>query len=292
MTSPPSNNAAGSDLAAVRGENSPPPCRVCGGRAYRPFALKNGFHLDRCQDCGLVQVTDDLSQVNLEDYYGQEFFEETYDWLQAPGSGRRKEYRKFHYRMGEIERLMPGKGTILDIGCSFGFFLDVARARGWQPVGVEIGAYAAKFARDELEIEVHVCDLLNAPLEEGRFDVITMWNVLEHLNDPLAEFRRINALLKPGGLIVFTTGDVDSYVRRIEGLRWRALIPPIHVANYNFNAIRRLFANTGFEVARRSVALPREALLQQLGVIGLFKALRLSDKMMIFGRKIASLPLP
>lgn len=266
-----------------------PPCRICADTMYRPFAIKNGFHLERCQGCGLVQVTDDLSKVNLAEYYDQEFFDETYDWLQEAGPGRRKEYRKFNYRLEEIEALKPQKGVILDIGCSFGFFLDVARTRGWHPVGVEIGEYAARFAREKLSLEVHIGDLLEAPLEEGRFDAITMWNVLEHLNDPLAQFRRINALLKPGGLIVFTTGDVDSYIRRIEGLRWRALIPPIHVANYSFPVIERMFERTGFEVAKRSVALPREADLKAAGLIGVFKALRFSDKMMIFGRKIASL---
>lgn len=280
--------ASGTATRADAPDRGKPPCRICQGTRYSPFAEKNGFHLERCQGCGLVQVTDDLRQVNLADYYDQEFFDETYDWLQAPGAGRRKEYRKFNYRLGEIEKLKPEKGAILDIGCSFGFFLDVARARGWRPVGVEIGDYAARFAREKLSLEVHVRDLLEAPLDDGRFDAITMWNVLEHLNDPLAQFHRINALLKPGGVIVFTTGDVDSYIRRLEGLRWRALIPPIHVANYNFGAIQRLFERTGFEVAVRSVALPREADLKALGAIGLLKAARFSDKMMIFGRKIGA----
>lgn len=274
------------DTHAQRPGHGKPPCRICGGTAYDPFAVKNGFHLERCLGCGLVQVTDDLSGVNLAEYYDQEFFDETYDWLQAPGRGRRKEYRKFNYRLEEIEALKPKKGVILDIGCSFGFFLDMARTRGWTPVGVEIGEYAARFAHDKLDLEVHVGEILEAPLETARFDVITMWNVLEHLNDPLTQFRRINELLKPGGLIVFTTGDVDSYIRKLEGLRWRALIPPIHVANYNFSVIERLFEKTGFEVAKRSVALPREADLKALGIIGMFKALRFSDKMMIFGRKI------
>jgi len=227
--------------------------------------------------------------VNLEDYYDKEFFDDTYDWLQTPGAGRRKEYKKFHYRMAEVERFQPDKGRILDIGCSFGFFLDVARTRGWQTAGVEIGEYAATFARDKLGLDVYRGDLLDAPFEPGHFEAITMWNVLEHLDDPLSQLARINSLLKPNGSVVFTTGDTDSYMRRLQGLRWRALIPPIHVANYNAGAVERLLGKTGFALELRSVALPREALLRDLGVIGLLKALKLSDKMMVFGRKISEL---
>lgn len=248
---------------------------------------KNGFHLERCLRCGLVQVTDDLSKINLSDYYKQEFFDHAYMSLQRPGPGREKEYKKFHYRMDQIEKLKPGKGNILDIGCSFGLFLDVARSRGWHPVGIEIGEYAAKYAREELDIEVHVCDLLDAPLEPNSFDVITMWNVIEHVEDPVTAMLHINSLLKPNGLLVFTTGNVDSYLGRLQGAHWRMYIPPIHVANFSARTVERMLKSTGFEISVRTVALPRESLLRDLGLIGILKALKFSDKMMIFATKVA-----
>ena len=267
------------------GEVSPGVCRICGPTRFRSFATKNGFHLGRCEQCEAVQVTDDLSKVCLEDYYDKEFFDLAYMQLQTEGRGRRKEYAKFTYRMEEIEKLKPQKGKLLDVGCSFGFFLDVARHRGWQPVGIDIGEHAAKFARDELGLEVYVSDLRNAPLACNDFDVLSLWNVLEHLDEPVAEFHRVNALLKPGGIVVFTTGAVDSYLARLQGLRWRMFIPPFHVVNYNAAAIAKLLNQTGFSLEVRSVALPREALLKRLHLIGVFKRLRFSDKMMIFARK-------
>jgi len=221
----------------------------------------------------------------LDDYYNKGFFDVTYRHLLEDGSGRRKEYAKFSYRLEEIEKLRPQKGKILDIGCSFGFFLDVARGRGWQPVGIDIGEHAVEFGRDELGLEVYVSDLRNAPPACREVDVITLWNVVEHLDEPAVEFRHINALLKPGGLVVFTTGDLDSYVTRLQGLRWRMFIPPIHVVNYNATAVTKLLDQTGFSVEARSVALPREELLKRLHLLGIFKALRFSDKMMVFARK-------
>ena len=259
-------------------------CRLCGPSEFSDFAVIDGFCLQRCRQCSLVQITDDLSNVNLEDYYDQKFFDETYDWLKE-AKGRQKEYRKFDYRLEEIEKLKPGKGKILDLGCSFGFFLDVARGRGWNAVGVEVGEYAAKFVRDKLDLDVHTGDLMDVDLPADHFEAVTLWNVLEHLDDPVAQLMRINGLMKTGGVFVLTTGDIDSYIRKVEGLRWRALIPPIHVANYSVAAVTRLLELTGFSLWVRSVALPREALLKKIGVIGLLKALRFSDKMMIFARK-------
>jgi pimeloyl-ACP methyl ester carboxylesterase len=259
-------------------------CRICGSSDYRLFTVKDGFHLQRCRRCDLLQVTDNLSSVNLEDYYGQEFFEQTYDWLEKR-RGRRKEYAKFHHRMAEIEKHKPDKGAILDVGCSFGFFLDVARDRSWQPAGVEIGEHAARFARSELGLEVHVSQLRDSPLPQGRFDVVTFWNVLEHLDDPVSDFRRVHGLLKEGGLLVFTTGDVDSYLRRLQGLRWRAFIPPVHLANYGERSVHALMERCGFELIEKTVALPREALLKKLRVLDLLKRLRFSDKMMVFARR-------
>lgn len=261
-------------------------CRICGPTRFSSFAVKEGFNLSRCEQCRAVQITDDLSNVRLEEYYDKHFFHETYDWLEdEEGSGRRKEYQKFHFRMDEIERLKPEKGRILDVGCSYGFFLDVARSRGWQTVGIDVGEHAVSFARERLGLEVHVCDLAAVPLEPGTIDVVTMWNVVEHLPEPVTELRRIHKLLTPGGLIVFTTGNVDSYIRRVQGLRWRMFIPPIHVVNFSATAIPRLLDKSGFDLEVRSVALPREALLRRMGLIGLLRGLKFSDKMLIFARK-------
>ena len=265
-----------------------PSCRICGSTQFRKFAKKNGFHLDRCQKCRLIQVTDDLSNISLEELYGQEFFDDQYNWLQKEGKARQREYEKYHHRMGEIEELKREKGAILDIGCSFGFFLDVARSRGWKAVGVDIGDYAAKFARTKLGLEVHSSDLLKAPLKINYFDVITLWNVIEHLDGPVEALNRINVLLKKGGLLVFTTGAEDSYLAKIQGLRWRMYCPPIHVANYNLKAVQALLEKTGFTLQLRSFALPREALLQRLQILRLLRKVHFSDKMMIFAQKTES----
>lgn len=259
-------------------------CRICGSSDTTPFSEKNGFHLAQCNACRLVQVADDLSDVQLETYYDEGFFDDTYDWLKE-WRGRKKEYEKFHFRMKEIERFMPEKGTLLDIGCSFGFFLDVARQRGWQVAGIDVGESAIRFAKEELELDVYVSDIEGAPFPSGQFDAVTLWNVIEHVPDPLADFRQINRVLKVGGIAVFTTGDVGSLFARIMGKHWRMLIPPIHISNFHIDAVKVMLEQSGFELVRQTVALPREALLLKLHLLGLLRTIKMSDKMMVFARK-------
>ncbi len=191
--------------------------------------------------------------------------------------------------MQEIEQFKPEKGAILDVGCSFGFFLDTARSRGWKVVGIEIGKHAASFAQTTLGLEVCTSDVREAPLRLKQFDVATLWNVVEHLDDPVRTLGRLNALLKKNGLLVFTTGAEDSYLARIQGTRWRMYIPPIHLANYNLRAVRFLLKRTGFALELNSVALPREALLKKLGVLRVLRKVGVSDKMKIFAKKVGDL---
>ena len=269
---------------ADKGDNSFS-CRICASNSFKPFLRKNDYYLSTCQKCGLLQIVDDLSNIKFEDLYVEEFFKEAYDWLEKGNKGRRKEYEKFHHRMQEIEELYPDKGNILDIGCSYGFFLDVARSRGWNPVGIEIGDYAATFAKTKLDLEVHNVDITYAKLLCNYFDVVTMWNVIEHLNDPARVMRNINRILKKNGLVVFTTGDVLSYLRKLQGAKWRSFIPPIHVTYFDNKSVTELLERTGFSVLSRSVALPRESLLKKIGLLEILKKAKFSDKMMIFASK-------
>jgi len=151
---------------------------------------------------------------------------------------------------------------------------------------VEIGEYAARFVKETLQLNVHVADIEGANLPEGHFDAVTLWNVLEHLDNPVEELEHLNRLIKKEGLVVFTTGDVDSYLRKLQGLRWRAFIPPIHVANYGPRCVKSLLEKTGFRLLSRFVALPREALLAKLYIINSLKRIKFSDKMLIYGQKV------
>jgi 2-polyprenyl-3-methyl-5-hydroxy-6-metoxy-1,4-benzoquinol methylase len=111
-----------------------------------------------------------------------------------------------------------GTGRILDIGCATGDFLKVARSRGWQVIGADPSA-----ARTQVEaagIELVGTNIHDADIDEGSLDVITFWDVLEHVANPAADLARARRLLKPAGVLALTVPDAANLVARASGRRW------------------------------------------------------------------------
>ena len=127
----------------------------------------------------------------------------------------------FTKHLHELEKVTgPGNGKkILDVGAYIGVFVEVALERGWDAMGVEPSEWAANFAREN-QLPILNGTLHNPELEDESFDVITMFDVIEHLGDPLGELRQAYTKLKPGGTIAVHTMDVDSLISRLMGKRW------------------------------------------------------------------------
>lgn len=106
--------------------------------------------------------------------------------------------------------------------------------------GVEIGEYAAEQARNRFQIEIINGDIYSAKLAPESYDVITMWDVIEHLADPNLAFKKIMTALRPGGYVAFSTGDVSSAWARVAGKRWQLLTPPQHLYFFSPASMSRL----------------------------------------------------
>jgi SAM-dependent methyltransferase len=173
-------------------------------------------------------------------------------------AGKSPEYdpiteKRYHAILDSFERLkFPGR--LLDVGCGMGHFLTVAEARGWQPTGLELSVSGLQLltslkAEGGWRFEVWNKDLLGADLPEGSFRVVTLFEVLEHLIDPLANLRKIHTLLEPGGLLYLTTPNFDSLSRYALGGRWRAITPE-HLCLFNPPAVRACLKSAGFGPVR------------------------------------------
>jgi SAM-dependent methyltransferase len=137
-------------------------------------------------------------------------------------------------------------GRLLDVGCALGGFLQTARAKGFNVSGVEPSKCAADNASCKLGIEVANCDLKSAGLTEGSFDVITMWDSLEHLRNPNETLMEAWRLLKKDGLLFFSTGDASTPWARLTGRGWHLLTPPQHLYYYSPASISVLLEKSGF----------------------------------------------
>ncbi len=205
--------------------------------------LGYGIHgpVVQCQHCGLVYINPrpNGSEV-LNDY--QAVVDELY--VQEL-EGRVLTFRR-HLR--PLEQIVgPPRGKrLLDVGCHVGVFVDVAQQRGWEAWGVEPSRWAAEQAQAQ-GLRVANGTLHTFDFEDASFDVITLWDVIEHVLDPKTELCKVYQLLRPGGIVVLHTIDIESPFARIMGRRWPWLME-MHLYYFSPRTLRRMLESLGFEV--------------------------------------------
>ena len=231
-------------------------CRICGGRlkphlpgaggaltadALSPSRHEPGLHADllACRECGAVQQQGMPAGPRLHDLY-REMHDEAYLAEQA---GRRATAVRLLDLIGGHARA----GRLLDIGCGHGLLLDEARRRGYDPVGLELSRSAARYAREELGLDVHEVPL-EAFADPHGFDVVVLADVLEHVDDPVAGIDRAARLLAPGGVLCVLTPDPSSVTARLAGPRWWGYLPA-HTCLIPRWTLRELLAARGLIVS-------------------------------------------
>lgn len=211
--------------------------------AFRCTSSTYGYHpqIVQCQYCGHVYANPRWVGETLLDAY-QSVEDEVY--VQE----RRGRELTFIRHLQALEKLSgPAAGRrLLDVGAYIGVFVEVARDAGWEASGVEPSEWAVTVARDR-GLPVIAGTQQSEQLVEGSFDVITMWDVIEHVDDPAGELARAYALLKPGGLLAVHTMDVGSPVARLMGSRWPWLMD-MHVHYFSRRTLAQMMQKEGFEV--------------------------------------------
>jgi SAM-dependent methyltransferase len=204
--------------------------------------LGYGVHgpIVRCRHCGLVYINPRPNSSDVLDDYG-EVVDELYV---LEREGRVLTFRR-HLRPLEHIVGPPNGKRLLDVGCHVGVFVDVAQQRGWDAWGVEPSRWATEQARAQ-GLRVVNGTLATSGFEDASFDVITMWDVIEHVPDPRAELRQAHRLLKPGGAVVIHTIDIESPFARIMGHRWPWLME-MHLYYFSPRTLRRMLEEVGFE---------------------------------------------
>lgn len=210
--------------------------------AFRCTSSGYGQHhtIVECLDCGLVYANPRYDSGELL---------ARYEAVEDPLYVEEREGRvlTFERHLSPLEKtLPPGNGRrLLDVGCHIGVFVEIAARHGWDAWGVEPSHWAATQAR-EAGLQVVEGTLATAGFDDESFDVITMWDVIEHLERPSAEVGQAFRLLKPGGMLVVHTMDLDSLFARLMGRRWPWLME-MHVYYFTRTTLAALMEKTGFE---------------------------------------------
>ena len=240
---------AAANAAAVEVD---PACALCGERARR-LRFRAGPHsVVTCRACDLTYVTPRLEpEALLQQVYDASYWSSPAPRERGYGDylGDAQLYRAtFERRLHALTRYLPSAGRALDVGCGSGQFLQALRDAGWQVAGIEPSARARAAAAAQLGAGVvSPGTLAESAFAPASFDLVTFWDVLEHLPDPLAALRRARDLLAPGGRLAVETQDVKSLAARLLGRRWHHYKHAEHLLHFHRGTLRRALRASGFE---------------------------------------------
>lgn len=228
-------------------------CVLCGGSCPRRFEVK-GYAVHRCARCDLEFVHPTPTSEAIAAVYASDYFEggAYADYFSAE---RDLAERKARARLDALASLGVTRGASLDLGCAAGYFVDAALRRGFDAFGVEPSPRAR--AHCPSSVARRVVEALDDPALPERFDLVTLWDVLEHLTDPLAAVRSIRARLAPRGWLAVVVPAIGNVNTRIAPSTWDQYKPPEHLWFWSLRSLTALLAKHDFDVVRHGVAWER-----------------------------------
>jgi len=235
------------------------PCPLCGSNEFQKSKEDCGADVVRCSACRFLYVNPQPTSEELERLYSQEYYGT--DAESASGSLRHRlpVFQRGVRIVGEIRT--PGR--ILDVGCGNGDFLELARRAGWEAFGVDPSDHATGCARSR-GLNVTCGTLETAGYASEFFDVVTMWDVLEHLGNPRRAAEESRRLLKAGGFLVVRVPNTNfqllkAFIR--EGIfrtKRDSMQANLHLNHFSPTTLRRLLTSTGFEICREEVGVSED----------------------------------
>jgi SAM-dependent methyltransferase len=220
-------------------------CALCKGSPCVPVIREGAWQYYRCRCCGVVFLDPQPSDLFLIEHY------QRYLPAEAPGveSWRRMMRLVITRSAALIEERFPSPGRLLDVGCGYGFFLEAMERRGWRVEGIEIAATGREYARRALGLEVSPQPLPRADWPAARFDVVTLFYVIEHLADPRAVLTEVRRLLRPGGLLLLRWPHTTPLARLLRP--WAACLKlyqaPSHLFDFAPRTLTGLLMELGFQ---------------------------------------------
>lgn len=239
------NQAEDGKQAARTGERGNEPCPFCGQTSAQEWLrAPDRFHgrqkkyiLMRCPACSLVWLSSPPKPAEMQLHYTDEY----HKLISAAGTNSPVRWKD---RKATLD-LYKQSGSLLDLGCSSGSFLESLPRDSWKLYGIEMSADCAETAEARTGAHVFVGDILDAPFAPESFDVITCFDVLEHLHEPRRVMARISEWLKPGGIFYVLVPNVESAEARVFGSYWHGLELPRHLYHYSPSSLKFLAESAG-----------------------------------------------
>jgi 2-polyprenyl-6-hydroxyphenyl methylase/3-demethylubiquinone-9 3-methyltransferase len=238
---------------ATEDGRAPVPCPACGGERFSSAFEKRGYRFEHCDSCRFLRVNPQPSPSELAAFYAASYRDSGYQEFARADSIRRA---IAEHRFARIVREAPRARRWLDVGASTGAFvravvegsraLPAAAAGNGHVVaeGIELSQEAVATARRE-GLELHHSSIEDFEAR-GAYDVVTAFDVLEHLREPQVLLDKCREWLAPGGVLVLTVPDIGSLPARLMGRFWYYVDPPGHLHYFDSGSLGSFFARHGF----------------------------------------------
>jgi SAM-dependent methyltransferase len=230
-----------------------PACLVCGSdRREFPFRLHDPYSVVRCSTCGFYYLYPRVIEGAMQEAYRQPSYYEggacgyADTSYTAQESSLRATFKRLLHNLAD--RQLTG-GTLLEVGCGYGYLLDEARPYFDHRVGTEFSLDGAEIARAAgAEVFVGGIEQISA---ERKFDTVLAVQVIEHVYQPLAFVKQLINHTQPGGHIIIATPDIGGVLRKVMGRHWPSFKVPEHVGYFDFRTLSRLMEKAGLSDVRQ-----------------------------------------
>jgi 2-polyprenyl-3-methyl-5-hydroxy-6-metoxy-1,4-benzoquinol methylase len=229
----------------------PSVCKICGSTNIRLLSTKERAHYYLCRDCALIFQHPPPQPNAMQAYADEQYTSGLYrDYVEA----RSMKLAHFRRRLQSLQPLSPA-GRLLDIGCSCGYFLEVAAESGYDVHGIEFSPGAIAAAHSSIRPRIMRGRLEDLPADQaGSFDVVSAFDLIEHIDEPQPFLRKVSRLLKSGGHVLISTPDSEHFLRFVMGARWPMLQPMQHLSIFSRRSLRLALEQSGFTNIRIGVA--------------------------------------
>lgn len=228
-------------------------CPTCNQADEQFLFIKDGGSYVKCKNCEMIYLNPVFKDEHLEKHYRKNTA------MQGEIVANDSKFYTFIYTKGldAIQKIVQN-GSIFDIGCSAGGFLDIAKSKGWKTYGVELNEKEAAFTQTKGHIVYN--DLLSN-LKIEKMNVITLWDVFEHLKDGKAYLKQMKEMLSQDGVIFLQIPSADALAAKILQEKCNMFDGIEHVNIYSFKSIKKLAQDCGFEIVHH------ETVISEIGVI-------------------------
>lgn len=280
-------------------------CPLCRSRTHRNLYQKDGLWIVECKNCQLVFVNPRLSVKEIRDHYDEQYYNShnptdktrytdyNFRYLKS------HEKKRFDHLFKNLNLFLDKKGQLLDVGAATGFLVLEANKKGYQAEGVEISKWAADYGKKKLKVKIFHGDIFKSNFKKESFDVVTILDVLEHLEDPIKELKEAWRILKPGGIVYIETINFDNFIsKNLIGKNYKHMVPAYHLIYFGRKQLKEFLQKANFKVLKETLTSSSVGDYEYEGLLMYWQYLKLilnpqgktnfalNDTIKIFAKKI------